>query len=203
MKQKTDEGLSGPGLPQSYRPARYYFIVAVGLFLLFLAIGYLIASSNPQRAAQSIAGSVSGFRYLRNFPPFELFILIFFNNSIIALLMILFGFFLGLVPLYLIYTNALLVGYVAALVSIRISPLEAIAGLLPHGIFELTGILTAAGYGLWLGVIFIKSLQGKAVFGEAFRFALKRYAVFVLPILFLAAFIEAFITPRIIQAVAP
>lgn len=189
-----------PKLNFSFGPARYYFAIAVGLFVVALIIGIVSALNRPEQAAQTVTSSISGFRYLRSYPPIELFILIFLHNSIIALAMILFGFFFGLVPLYMVYSNAILIGYVAALVSLRSSPLEAVAGLAPHGVFELTGILAAAGYGLWLGVVFIQSLRGKASFGDAFRFTLRRYTHFILPILFLAAFIEAFITPFIMRA---
>lgn len=184
----------------SNRPYKYFFSLAIIVFVLAIVFGFWRATGNLQNAATTIQNSLSGFRYLRSLPQWELFLYIFINNSGIALAMIIFGFFFGLVPLYFLYSNGLIIGYVVALVSINVSPLAAAAGLVPHGIFEITGIVTAAGYGIWLGVVFAQSIRGKAKFGDAFRLAIRRYFSFVLPILLVAAFIETFITPLIMRA---
>ena len=76
------------------------------------------------------------------------------------------------------------------------------AALIPHGIFEIPAFITASALGLMLGQALLLELQGR---GNAARRASELGSVFlrvVVPLLAIAAVVEAFITPAIIPLVA-
>jgi uncharacterized membrane protein SpoIIM required for sporulation len=64
--------------------------------------------------------------------------------------------------------------------------------VLPHGIFEIPGLLLAAGYGLWLGAAALRRARGKedADLGGRVRHAVRRYFAVVFPLFVLAVAVE-------------
>ena len=77
-----------------------------------------------------------------------------------------------------------------------------IFGVFPEiRILEIPAILLAAGYGLWLGSVFYRSLKHGEPFKEPFLWAIKKYYKVILPLLLLAAFIEAFLTSYLLKHV--
>ena len=176
------------------KPVSSYIFVIWIIFILALANGYLMAVQNPDASRQTIDQLFSGFSFARNISTFQLFIYILLNNSIKAFLVILLGFFFGIVPIFFVFTNANLIGLVLAVFGAREGFLKVVLSLLPHGIFEIPAILIASGYGLWLGVRFYRKLRYGEPFMEAFRFAMRKYFTVVFPLLLLAAFIEACIS---------
>ena len=181
------------------KPVSSYIFVIYVIFFLALANGYLMAINDPQGSRQTIDQLFQGFSFARNISTFQLFIYIFLNNSIKAFLVILLGFFFGIVPIFFVFTNANLIGIVLAVFGAREGFVRVALSLLPHGIFEIPAILIASGYGLWLGVKFYRKLRYGESFSEAFWFSIRKYFTVVFPLLLLAAFIEAYITTLIIR----
>jgi stage II sporulation protein M len=179
------------------KPVSSYIFVIYVIFFLSLANGYLLALGNPAGARQTIDQLFSGFSPLHQVSTFELFIFIFLNNSIKALLVIMTGFLFGIVPIFFVFSNANLIGVVLAIFGAREGFVRVVLSLLPHGIFEIPAILIASGYGLWLGVRFYRKLRYGETFREAFWFAVRKYFTVVFPLLLLAAFIEAYLTTLI------
>lgn len=171
----------------------YIFIVYL-IFFLSLANGYFLARQNPTEAKQVIDQLFTSFGFAKNLSAFQLFLFIFLNNALKALLVILTGFFFGIVPVLFIFINANLIGFVIAVWGTREGFLRVVLSLLPHGIFEIPAILIASGYGLWLGVRFYRKLRYGEPFLKAFWFSLRQYFRVVFPLLLLAAFIEAYVT---------
>jgi stage II sporulation protein M len=99
-----------------------------------------------------------------------------------------------------VFTNANIIGIVIAVFRTREGFVRVAMSLLPHGIFEIPAILIASGYGLWLGVKFYRRLRYGEPFLEAFWFSLRKYFTVVLPLLLIAAFIEAYITTILMKA---
>jgi len=94
--------------------------------------------------------------------------------------------------------NGFLLGTIGGYAALAYGLLYIIAGLVPHGIFELTAIFTAWGLSL-TGIQRIKSHQlMKAVLIDNLRSVVS----FCVPLLLMAAIIETFITPLIIEVVA-
>ncbi|MCU1590596.1 MAG: protein of unknown function transrane [Frankiales bacterium] len=76
---------------------------------------------------------------------------VFTNNVFVAAQAILFGVFLGLPVLYVLYNNALNVGVAGGLMAANGRTGEFFGLILPHGILELTAVFVASGLGLKLG----------------------------------------------------
>ena len=99
-----------------------------------------------------------------------------------------------------IFFNGELVGFVFGIARQRgISISRVMAGIVPHGILEIPAIILSSGYGLWLGYKFYRFLWKKEPFKIYFSYALKKYLYEILPLFFLAAIIETFITPLVLN----
>lgn len=181
------------------KPASSYIFVIYVIFFLSLANGYLMAIQNTEEARRIIDQLFSGFDFAKSYTGFQLFLFIFFNNSVKALFVVLTGFFFGIAPIFFVFTNANLIGVVLAVFGTREGFARVALSLLPHGIFEIPAVLFASGYGLWLGVRFYRKLRYGEPFKEAFMFSMRKYCTVVLPLLLLAAFIEAYVTTLILS----
>ncbi|MFG3659539.1 stage II sporulation protein M [Streptomyces sp. NPDC047706] len=118
------------------------------------------------------------------------------NNAQAAAMCLVFGVFLGLPVLWILFQNMLNLGIGFGLMS-SAGRLDTFLGLvLPHGLLELTAVFVAAGTGLRLGWTVIDpgprtrrtalAEEGRAALGMAIGLAL---------VLFVAGAIEGFVTP--------
>ncbi|MEU2728114.1 stage II sporulation protein M [Streptomyces griseoviridis] len=118
------------------------------------------------------------------------------NNAWAAAQCLIFGVFLGLPVLWILFQNMLNLGVGFGLMS-SVGRLDTFLGLvLPHGLLELTAVFVAAGTGLRLGWTLIDPGQrtrrtalaeeGRAAVGMAIGLAL---------VLFVSGAIEGFVTP--------
>lgn len=176
-----------------------FIAIIVGVFVLSLLLGYLVALTDLQGALQRVSQSFSSFGFLQGLPGTYLFVFIFLNNAVKTFLSLILGVVIGLPPLYFIFTNGELIGLVSALSIHSNGLMTTLAALVPHGIFEIPAVIMSAGYGLWLGWQTILALAHRARLGEAMKFALGRYVKIVLPLLLIGALVEAFITPLLIN----
>lgn len=133
--------------------------------------------------------------------------ILFWHNVRAELLMVAAGFFsFGVLGLLLFLGNFSLVGGVlAATKLVGLSPaMVFMAGILPHGILELPSVILAAASILYLGVRLVTPLEDKSI-GETMIVTLadvlKVFLAVCVPLLLLAALIEANLTPRILLAV--
>lgn len=167
-------------------------IVFVALTLIFLGscyLGYLLAEAYPSAVEKEIETIREFFRGFSSekISPFEIFLLIFLNNSIKSFLAMLLGIFFGVIPILFIFLNGLIIGFFASFIGSEIGIITFVLLLLPHGILEIPAVILACSYGFLLGVEFVRDRKniGKHVSKAVFNFAR-----FVLPMLLVAAFIE-------------
>jgi len=178
---------------------RAYTAVAAAIFLFAFLSGYFGALGSPERSRMVVESFFDNLDFVRNLSPFSVFVFIFLNNALKAAFVILFGFFFAIVPLVFIYTNGEIIGLVVGVFQQENSLLMIILGLLPHGILEVPAVVMATGYGIWLGARFYARIRNKEPFREYFYFALGVFFRIILPMLLLAAIIESFITPFILN----
>lgn len=181
------------------------FLLVLGIF-----VGYTFAEPFHFFLAKQLEG-LKGLKQViekQDNPTFALFILIFANNTAKSILVILTGFVFGILPLFMIILNGLLVGFLLNVSSINPFKLF-FAGILPHGILELPAIVIATALGLKFGSIFFQwfyqLISGGALteVKNDFRFYKKRLlkTIGVLTmILLVAAIVESLITPILIKA---
>ena len=79
----------------------------------------------------------------------------------------------------------------------NISLLKYLLGILPHGIFELTALILSAAMGLYLCSTVTNALRKKqtGVLRPALHRCCQILYLWILPLLFMAALVETYITP--------
>lgn len=170
------------------------------IFLLSIFWGYYQVMQNPEQSLAVLSETLAQFGKIKSAGPITIFFFIFLNNAAKGFYVIVLGTAFALVPLFFIFMNGQLIGLVlgaAQLEGFKLSKI--IAGLAPHGILEIPAIMLAAAYGVWLGYRFFRFVWFKEKFSEYFSFALKKYFTLILPMLFVAALLEAFITPKFLE----
>jgi len=110
---------------------------------------------------------------------------------------------LGVLAVLMLMVSIALVGFFAGqLALLGYSPLAFLAAfVLPHGLFEIPAAVIATAFALRLGASLTAPREGLTV-GESVLSAtadfFKVFVFLVVPLLFVAAFVEATITPRIV-----
>ena len=126
-----------------YKRNEFLLIISAGVFFVSLFIGYFLAGFFDQIMAstlRSFKDSISkGQIKLTTFS-------IFANNIKIAFYLYGGGLLVGITTLIMLAYNGLFIGYVASKFNIG----DFIIFTLPHGIFELSGIVVAGAAGLRL-----------------------------------------------------
>ena len=177
--------------------ARSASLFAVGVLAGMIAIVWL-----PEAAAgveRSIAEFVQYGQGL-GLGPTGLFAFIVINNIVKAAVMMFAGIVFGLIPIFFLVFNGMVLSVVAALIANKAGALVAVAGLLPHGIIEISAVLLAAAAGLRLGAVAVERLRRRDVklkleLARAWRF----FVSLVLPALLVAAVIESLGTPLLLM----
>lgn len=176
-------------LRQSLSDVKPQVATAVLVFILGMAAG--IAS--PSRAEELVVAAFAELvSKLGELSTLELMLAIFLRNAAAVGITILLGAFFGIFPLIAAYVNGMLVGYV-----IFLSPGD-IWKLVPHGIFELPAVFIGWGLGLWCGLWIFQAPRWQTL---KFRFRRSSliYALFLLPLLAVAAVIEGGLASLLLQ----
>lgn len=125
------------------------------------------------------------------------------NNARAMVLGVLYGFipFLYL-PALSLGVNAMLLGLMAAYFTNNgVSLLVYLAGILPHGIFELPALVVSLTCGIYLcsriNIYIRRNIKGMML--PAVKNIARTVVVIVLPLLVLAAVVEAYVTPAVMQ----
>lgn len=138
------------------KSSKHYLIASTLVFMIGIYLGF--SSENLQ---EILAQQVEGIRNLAqlidkmNHTQLWLFIFIFFNNLLKALMFIGLGAFFGLFPLYSLIMNGMILGFLAHTTQASGGDLTQmiVKGILPHGIIELPAIILASAYGMRFGFI--------------------------------------------------
>ncbi|TRY23827.1 stage II sporulation protein M [Brevibacillus sp. LEMMJ03] len=192
---------------------KWYIVTACLLFLGGAMVGFLQSHAvhdmvsglmdELKDMAQRIRDSGQGVT--------ALFWAIFVNNVTSSLMMMALGLFFAVFPVIGMVANGVLFGYILAQYSAAgISPWLIFAvGILPHGIIELPTVLFAAGVGMRLGVLSLRSVGGlfqpsswERVKNDWYD-VLKQFPTAVLTViglLFVAAVVESVVTPLLLHS---
>ena len=130
---------------------------------------------------------------------FGLMINLFVHNGVICLVMVLLGLALGLIPILIAFDNGLVIGLMGAFTAGNKGLLFTVAAILPHGIIELPMMALSAAIGLRLGYCVLMTLfRQPADVRRELTDGFAIFAVWVLPLLLVAAFVESYITMEIV-----
>lgn len=178
-------------------------VFAAVFFAISIAIGAVTVAHDPAAGAQAAAlfsEQVAG--QILSDSPAVLAGKLFLNNLTTCLLLFLGGASLGLVTLLVLSVNGLLIGMLMELVRQQQGLLFIAAALIPHGIFEIPAFLIAGGLGLLLGRALLDEWHGTADAAAEARPLAGLFLRVVVPLLAVAAVVEAFITPAILSMMA-
>lgn len=179
---------------------RPYIATSLTIFAAGMAIGLTVVYQVPGLTDQFVNTLAEFVGMFKGMPKWKLAAAIFFNNSFKTLLAILLGPALGLVPIIFLLANGAALG-VALSLSIHARGWSAsLLSILPHGIIELPAVFLGTSIGVMLGVQTIQRLTGRSdtnLSGEMGS-ALKYYCTVIVPLLFLAALVEAFVTAALV-----
>jgi len=190
---------------ESFRGKGKLILASVTLFLVGLLIGYYIFLSNPEFVLLNIEKLLGNIlrigEAMEKRSKLHVTGLI-FQNNIKALLVIMFGgIAFGLISVFSILFNGFIMGIVMAFTFYQgKSIMFFIAGILPHGILELPVVLGASAFGLKTGLdlLFPRGKGRIKLLKDNLKNSVLSLGVFV-PLLFIAAAVEAVITPYIIN----
>jgi stage II sporulation protein M len=141
-----------------FREMKHYFIATMMVF----AIGIFVGWEYSAQFADYLQGGLEKLKPINDFiktkenPQLWLFMIIFLNNTSIAIMVIFLGMIFGLLPLFMLVSNGMILGYALTLNTSGSTSMLVLKGILPHGIFEISAILIACAYGLKLGTLVMK-----------------------------------------------
>ena len=197
--------MSDPGTPfnQGHSPLGNAIIITVLLFLVAMIVGWVGTVHNPSIGEdliklfqKEVAGQITVG------DPFDMCAKLFVNNFEACILLFLGGASFGILTLFIMSLNGIVIGSVTEIVSQGHSATFIAAALLPHGIFEIPAFIIAGALGFCMAQSLIAEWYGAAdTAADAGRLA-RIFLLYVLPLIAVAAVVEAFITPAIIQLVA-
>ncbi len=199
---------SNPGRSTSRASEFTSYIRFIGPYVLFITFvffgalfaGYASSASFPEMANTLMEGFSSRFAPLLAMSPIFIMFGIFLNNAFVSLLFLVLGLFFGILPVLFIAFNGYVVGVISHIVAQERGLLFILLALLPHGIVELPMVFLSAGIGLRLGHQVFAALIGRPTeIKKEFKEGLRFYFRWILPLLFLAAIVETFITPLILN----
>ncbi len=172
----------------------YKFIFAAGVICLAGFINGFILSESE---AGKILKLLESYFHLISFT----FTGIFLNNLVASLIIFCGGFLLALPSIFSCYINFFILGAACKFYSQKTGLFQFFISTAPHGIFELPAIFIA----FVLGLVIASKLFDKMISKDKsnLKTVLIRltinYIKIVIPLLIIAAFIEVYITPRIIH----
>ena len=179
---------------------RPYLAASIVLFTLGFAIGLIAFYRFPEWSAffeKSLAGFINTFRGL---PKLQLAAAIFVNNSVKTLAAILLGVFFGVLPALFLLVNGAALGLVMILSGRGRGIGPTLLSILPHGILELPAVFLGCAMGMMIGAGAARKLFRRAEAQVKMELALAWRFFFsvIIPVLLVAALVEAYITSALV-----
>ncbi|MCR3883132.1 stage II sporulation protein M [Methanotrichaceae archaeon M04Ac] len=181
------------------RSIRPYILLSVFLFLAAAILGFVISIFQPDLASAYVGDVAEKLRWILELSPAKMMVAIFANNLLASSMALLLGVGFGIVPFIVVVVNGLVVGLVVHQAVLAGGAAFVIVAILPHGIIELPTVLVCIAVGFRLGHLMILTLLGRDGDLEGELRAALRLLRWVVLLLFIAAAIETFITPVLVQ----
>jgi stage II sporulation protein M len=177
-----------------------WLIIAVSLFSVGLVLGLVAPASMVSLLSEEITALQELADFLAPLPQPIVFVVIFVTNVSTLLTSFIFSPILCLWPILVLTLNGWLIAFVSVILVQEKSLGFVLAGLLPHGIFELPALILGEAAALSFGTMAILALFKK----EKRKLLLPNlkqnsiYLLIALALFLLAAIIETFVTPLLL-----
>jgi len=180
---------------------RPYLKASLVIFGIGIVIGLMINSRFPEIADHFQSSLVSFVKIFRGLSKLQLAAAIFLNNAVKTLAAILFGCLFGVIPGFFLFANGIALGLVFSMSLQSRGLWMSLASIVPHGILELPAVFFGTSIGLMLGAHAVKSLfRGTEItLGAELIRGLRIFCTVILPLLLIAAFVEAFLTSALVS----
>jgi stage II sporulation protein M len=186
------------------RSSRKYILIMTVIFVISVIAGFVASLKDLGISENYLDMLKESFGWIKDLHPIGIMLVIFLNNAVKSLLSIVLGAGLGIIPVIFVGGNGVLLGLVANQVSGEQGALFVLAAILPHGIMEIPMILISSGLGLRLGYLMYSSIMGKETdMKTELAQSLRIYMRIVVPLLFVSALVETFVTPMVVLQVLP
>ncbi len=141
------------------------------------------------------------FGVYKDTSPFNMFIMIAFNNIRVDFLMFIFGIFFGIGTLWLLFQNSIMLGCFQYMFFAKGLGIQSVLVIWIHGTLEISAMIisSTAGFILARGILLPGSLKRFDSFTKAAKDAVK-IIICLVPITLVAAFLESFITHLMSQS---
>ncbi|MBK7377168.1 MAG: stage II sporulation protein M [Chitinophagaceae bacterium] len=193
-------------LPLLFKRYHRIFLFTTVVFILFVAIG-VFSSIYNENFVRGVLGDgyvdmteeniAKGdpFGVYKDDNPFSMFVRIGFNNIRVAFLSFIFGFTLGILTMWVMWKNGLLLGSFQYMFFAKGLGTKSVLVIWIHGTLEISAIVIAstAGFILASGILFPKTYSRWVSFKRSARDAAK-VLISLVPIFIVAAFFESYIT---------
>jgi len=184
-------------------PLANAIIITFLLFFTTVTIGWVGTMQNPAMGQdlmklfeKEVAGQMTGAC------PYDMCVKLFANNLEACILLFLGGASFGIFTILIMSLNGIVIGAILEIVHTDHSIPFVTAAILPHGIFEIPAFIISGALGILLAQSLVAEWYGEGdTAADAKNFA-RIFLLYVLPLVALAAGVEAFITPVIIHLVA-
>ena len=191
---------------------RKLVLILLLLFVVITVIAYFVMSSLYQAQPEVVEQHITEIAEMinskdiidnsGNMDPVKLFL----ANFYAAMAAVSYGMmpFLFL-PVFSLVVNASAVGIITAIFKATETGgvFDTLVGILPHGIFEIPALMLSIAFGLRLCLLVTRLLRRNAGRYDLYDFSAdtaRALVLAVVPLLIMAAFVESFITPIIMDA---
>jgi stage II sporulation protein M len=175
-----------------------YILTMLIVFIFSMIIGLVISAKNPGLSQTYLNNFEGSFSWIKTLNPLLIMFIIFLNNAIKSLFALVLGIGFGIVPILFVAGNGMILSILADVVSKQHSVIFVVAATLPHGIIEIPMVLISSGIGLRLGHVMYLSLKGvRNDLRRELKSGIRFYMRVIVPLLFVAAIVETFVTPLI------
>ena len=177
-----------------------YIGIISGIFIISVIAGLFLSLKDLGLQENYIEMFKDSFGWMKTLSPLSIMLVIFLNNAVKSLFAIVLGTGFGIVPIIFVGGNGIILGLIANEVSKQQGVIFVLAALVPHGIIEIPVILISAGLGLRLGYFMYLSLRGERKdMRSELAGSLRIYMRLIMPLLFVSAMVETFVTPAIVM----
>lgn len=187
----------------SNTPLTNAIIVTFLLFFASITVGWVGSAQNPAIGEElmslfekEVAGQMDGT------DPFDMCLKLFANNLQACILLFLGGATFGILTIFIMSLNGIVIGAIMELVHKDHTPIFVAAAIVPHGIFEIPAFIISGALGILLAQSLIAEWYGSGDSAVAAYAFARLFLTVVLPLVAVAASVEAFITPVVIHLVA-
>ena len=177
-----------------------WIFVAIFLF----GVGLVFGLATPTGIASLISKDIDALKelggLLASLPLALVVVIIFIKNASVLLLSFALSPIFCLLPILTLTVNGWLLAFVSVIVSQEKSVGFVLAGLLPHGIFELPALIMGEAAALSFGTVMILALfkkERRSLLLPSLKRNL-RYLMVALALLLPAAIIETYVTPLLL-----